>query len=499
MIGNRWVLAAVTACTCMVAIDTTILPVSLPTIQREMAISFMQQQWIVNAYNLSLVALVIEGARMGERLGYRSTFIAGLILFVLASALCGLSETGWWFIVNRFIQGIGGALLIPSMDKILGYTFPPPERSRAIALNVSAAALCLIIGPCVGGALTQFVSWRFIFWMNVPIAFFALACARFVPTLPRKQVPLQVLEFFAFSLGCMGLVIGLMEGRNLGWDSAATWSLLTCGILSLFLFFLHMRTQEYPFLQISFLKNLQLAASVGSTFFLALIMVVVLFWTLYFQNVLHYPPITAGIVTAFAILPIIILSPLAVVILKKATLKIPVAFGFFILAATLCWLALHPLPAKLSTLFYLAAVFGVGLSFILAPCAIVAANEIPEEDRSKLSSLGSTLRQFATALGLAAQAVLFVHIRENGFQGLMRSNPETADLPVPEFYGLLENSPISKTALSQLPANVAKIVTDDSIHSYISGFISVNLFAALLCLLGAVFALILFKKMPYNN
>ncbi len=492
----KWIFGAILACTCMLAIDATVLPVSLPTIQREMSISFMEQQWIVNAYNLSLAAFVIAGARMGDRLGHRITFIIGLTVFTIASALCGLSETGWWFIVNRFIQGIGGALLTPSMNTILYHSFPREQRSRIVAANLSISSLCLLIAPCLGGALTQYLSWRYIFWMNLPIAFFALYCTRFLPVLPYRQLPFQIWEFLTFAFGCLGLIIGLMEGRTWGWNSITTLGLLSLSFVSFICFFLHMKKQESPFLQLSFLKNQQLRAALGSVFILTMIQCVILFWTLYLQNILHRSPLMTGIIAAFVVLPVVILSFPTLVWAKRITLKIPVALGFFLIGIQSIWFCLNPTPSQVSTLYYMAILFGIALSLILVPCAVVSMNELSEEDQSKVSSVTSTMRQFATALGLAAMAVLFVIVREEKFDAHLKQ--EKISLDSSTYHNLLENTKPAKDALSQLPDSTAKLVIQDYTLAYTDGFMSVNVFTALLSLIGAIFAILSFKKTVYS-
>ena len=184
-----WILAAMTTAISMIFVDITVLPVVLPTLQRELLISDLELQWILNSYTLVLAVLVLAGGRIGDMWGLKKSFCFGTVTFALGSALCGLSHSGWWMIFSRTLQGVGGAFLLPATQGIIMFHFPPHQRGKAVGLFVSIGSIFLALGPLIGGALTTWASWRFVFWINLPIAAAGLLLTLYTAGRP----------FFAFS------------------------------------------------------------------------------------------------------------------------------------------------------------------------------------------------------------------------------------------------------------------------------------------------------------
>src|SRR2546430_3695351 len=170
--GNRkwWTLAAMCFALFMIMLDNTVVNVALPSIQKDLGASLSSLEWTVNAYTLTFAVLLVTGGRLGDIFGRRRMFLFGVVVFAVSSAAIGLAPTEGWLVAGRAIQGIGGAFMMPGTLSIISNTFPPPERRRAIGTSAGVSALALALGPAVGGALTEYVSWRAGFFLHLPVA-----------------------------------------------------------------------------------------------------------------------------------------------------------------------------------------------------------------------------------------------------------------------------------------------------------------------------------------
>ncbi len=354
---------------------------------------------------------------------------------------------------DRSLERIGAALLSPSAETILYSSFPPDKRAKAIALNVGIGYFFLALGPFLGGILTQYASWRYAFWLNLPIAAFAFISAYYMPVLKKQKRSFEWIGFLTFSLGSVSIVYTLMEGRAWGWSSYQTLITLAFSILMFSILIIHSKKIEKPFLDLTFFKKRYLTAALGSTLFITFIIMIVLIWTIYFQNILNRTPLEAGMVALVAILPVIVFSTFTVKLMNKLGPSIIISSGFLIIGIALCSLSAYPTVQSLIPLFYIAFAFGSGASLIIAPTTVVFANETPVEHRSTMSSSTSTFRNFATSIGMATFAGLFAsihHISLNDQRGEIAAN--------------------------------------------IDAFRAVNLFAAAVAVLAAIFAAFYFRK-----
>src|SRR3954471_12528004 len=174
-----WTLGAMCFALFMMMLDNTVVNVALPSIQRELGASLSSLEWTVNAYTLSFAVLLVTGGRLGDIFGRRRMFLGGVVMFAASSALIGLAPTQGWLVAGRALQGTGAAFMMPGTLSIISNTFPPAERGRAIGTWAGVSALALAIGPAVGGALTEYVSWRAIFFLTLPVAVGAIVVTLF--------------------------------------------------------------------------------------------------------------------------------------------------------------------------------------------------------------------------------------------------------------------------------------------------------------------------------
>src|SRR5436309_6111870 len=215
--GNRrwWTLVAMCFALFMIMLDNTVVNVALPSIQRDLHANLSALEWTINAYTLSFAVLLVTGGRLGDIFGRRRAFLVGVVVFALSSAAIGLAPSDGALIAGRAVQGIGAALMMPATLSIITNAFPPQERGKAIGTWAGVSALALAIGPVVGGFLTESVSWRAIFFLNLPVAVGAVVVTLFAAHESRDETVERVVDIpgiVALSAGLTALVLALVEG-----------------------------------------------------------------------------------------------------------------------------------------------------------------------------------------------------------------------------------------------------------------------------------------------
>src|SRR5512142_2188627 len=234
---QRWVLGLSAVASFMVVLDLLVVATALPTIQRHLGASLADLEWTVNAYTLSFAVLLMTGAALGDRLGRRRIFAAGLVLFAAASAACALASSVGMLVIARTVQGAGAAMIMPTALALLNAAFPPERRGWATGVYGSVTALAVVLGPVLGGAVTQGMAWPWIFWINVPIA--VLAAPLVVSQVPDSRGAAARVDLAGLLLGGLsatGLVWALVRGNSAGWGSAETVGAAMLGVGALVAF-----------------------------------------------------------------------------------------------------------------------------------------------------------------------------------------------------------------------------------------------------------------------
>src|SRR6476469_6115774 len=236
--GNRkwWTLAAMCFALFMIMLDHTVVNGALPSSQRDLHASISSLEWTVNAYTLTFAVFLVTGGRMGDIFGRRTMFLFGVVTFALSSAFIGFAPTQEVLVIGRAIQGIGAAFMMPGTLSIISDAFPPHERGRAIGTWAGVSGLALAIGPVVGGALTEYVSWRAIFFLNLPVAVGAVAVTLFAAHESRDESTRHSIDWpgiFTISTGLTALVLALIEGNSWGWTSPEIVALLATAVVGL--------------------------------------------------------------------------------------------------------------------------------------------------------------------------------------------------------------------------------------------------------------------------
>ena len=402
------VLAVVAVAQFMVILDATVVNVALPTIRRDLGFSEQNLSWVLNAYTLMFGGFLLLGGRAADRLGRRRLFVAGIALFSGASLVCGLAQSEGMLLVARGAQGLGGAMVSPAALSIILTTFAEgPDRNRALAVWGSIAGAGGAAGVLLGGVIVQAISWRWVFFINVPIGATALALtARIVPESRSAAAADRGYDAggaIAITLGTMALVFTLIKADSWGWGSGKTIAgFATAAVLIAAFVFIEQRHPD-PLVPLRIFSNRSLAASdVTMLLVAAALFGMFYFCTLYLQQVLGYSALKTGVSYLPFSLTLIAASALASRVVDRFTPKPVLVTGLLITTAGFIVLTQasgqgdyvsHVLPA------FLIMAIGLGMSFV--PITIAATTGVAPEDSGLASGLLNTTQQVGGSLGLA--------------------------------------------------------------------------------------------------
>lgn len=399
---KKWLgFLALTPAMAMIFLDQTILPVALPTIQKELGATDLGLQWSVNIYLLMIAIFVLIGGKLSDRIGHQKVCLLGILCFAISSALCGFSLNMLTLIGARALQGIGASLIFPSQTALLNLIVRPEERGRIMGLNVSIGSIFLMLGPLIGGYLTEMVSWRWIFFVNLPIAAIGLLLIKlYLPDPKPGNEKIDLWGFLYFALGGSSLIIAVMQGQMWGWFSWKIGALLFVSITHFFLLFRRERRISSPFLDLRLFKNSTFAAINVSISVTQFILMITVFRAIYFQENLGYTPSETGLLTFFSTAPILFLSPLGGYLSDKASPKLPIAIGYVSLIVSFFGLGFFSTPGLVGLMSYL-LLFGIGVPLIFTPSYSSAMGAIPQKKIGVAFGMVAALRNFAATLGLA--------------------------------------------------------------------------------------------------
>jgi EmrB/QacA subfamily drug resistance transporter len=412
--GSRnLVLAAMIFAVSMTFIDQTIVSIAAPNIQKELGLTATGVQWAINAYLLTLAAFFAFGGRLADTVGHRKMVTLGVIVFALASALCGLTPKGslaeTWLIVFRAIQGVGGAIMFPAALAIVVQTFPLRERGKALALFFGIAGGLTAVGPALGGFLTQW-TWRAIFWVNVPVAVIALILIVLAkPVTEYRPAPIDFRGLVVLASGVALSIVGFQQSATWGWSDARTIGCIVVGALLLVAFgFLELRTQS-PLIDIRIFRirpflveNLVLGTS-------NLVFIPVFFFASeYAQIALGKSASSASLLLLWFFLGFVTAAQIGGRMLDRIGAKRPVVVGCA-LAAVGFWLwatKVTSLDSGKNVPWIILA--GAGMGFMLGPASTDAVNRASRLSYGEATGITQTVRNYAASLGLALLGSLSV-------------------------------------------------------------------------------------------
>jgi EmrB/QacA subfamily drug resistance transporter len=410
-----WLLATMTGALSMIMIDQTVVSVALPTMQRELDLSAAGVQWVVNAYLLALAVLVALGGRLADLIGAERTFRFGATVFVLASALCGLADSETTIILARGLQGVGGAMLVPSTGALIINAFGRSERGKAMGIYTGLSMVFLALGPLVGGMLTQSVSWRAVFFINLPIGLLIVTAAHFtLPRRPRLPIPRAAIDWVGIPLliGALGsLVLALMQGQTWGWSSPAIIGLFGASALLAPTFLLWEGRVPAPLVRLSLyrLQNFGPDSAILAGVQFALVGAS-LFGAVWSQQVLGFSAIRAGLGMLPLTLPLLVAAPLAGRLYDRVGPRPILTAGSALISVGLAWLAfkLPDLDYRWLIPGYIA--MGAGIGMTISPATTDALGVAAPGERSQASGITQTVRQVGGGVGIAILGAIVAHV-----------------------------------------------------------------------------------------
>ena len=406
-----WILAATILGSGMAFIDQTAAPVALPTIQGELGATAVDAQWIVAAYTLFLAALVLVGGSLGDHLGRRRAFAIGVGLFAVASALCGFAQNPEQLIAARAVQGVGGALLVPNSLAIIGASFEEARRGKAIGTWTSLTSVTLILGPVLGGYLAEHVSWRGVFFINVPLAMATLAIALW--RVPESRDPeARRMDFsgaLLATLGLGGVVFGLLESSRSGLWNPLVAGALVVGMVALMAFLLVEGRGREPMMPLSLFRSRNFAGANAFTLLFYFALGGMLFFLpLNLIQVQGYSATAAGAAIVPAILVLSLLSRYTESLTDRYGARFPLMLGPAIAAAGFALFALSGVESGSywTTFFPAAVVLGVGLALQASAVTTVVLNSVGAKHSGLASAINNAFSQTAGLLAIAVLGVL---------------------------------------------------------------------------------------------
>jgi EmrB/QacA subfamily drug resistance transporter len=406
-----WTFAITSIALFMVVLDNLVVSTALPVIRVDLGASLEQLEWTVNAYTLTFAVFLLTGAALGDRFGRKRLFMLGVALFTGASAAAALAPSADWLIAARSVQGIGGAIVTPLTLTILSAAVSRERRGAALGAWSGIAGLAVAMGPLIGGAVVDGISWQWIFWLNVPIGIILLPLATRLTEShgPDKALDLPGLALVSF--GLLGIVWGLVNGNADGWSSPAiVGTLVAGGVLLAGFVGWEFRARE-PMLPMRFFRNRAFAAANGASLLMYFGMFGSIFLlTQFFQTAQGYSPLESGLrVLPWTAMPMVV-APIAGALSDRIGGRPFMALGLTLQAIGLGWIA----AVSNATVGYESFVgpfilSGIGMGMFFAPVANVVLSAVRPEEEGKASGANNAIREVGGVLGVAVLASIFAH------------------------------------------------------------------------------------------
>ena len=405
-----WAIAVTGIAQFMAGLDNLVVTMALPVIRERLHASLGALEWTVNAYTLTFAVLLLAGAAIGDRFGRRRTFLFGIGLFTVASAVSALAPNVSVLIAARALQGAGGALIVPLSLTLLSAAVEPARRNVALGIWGAIGGLAVAVGPLVGGAVIQGFSWQWIFWLNVPIGLALLPLARV--RLNESHGPARTLDLRGLALvstGLLGVVFGLVRGGAAGWGSDEVVGSMLAGALLLVAFVVAERRSAAPMLPLRLFSRREFSAVNGVALFMSFGMFGSIFLLAQFlQTVQHYSPLMAGVRTLpWTAMPILI-APLAGGLVGRVGGRVLVGLGLSLQAIGLAWLAFVTTPTTPYLDFVIPFVLsGIGMSLFFVPVASLVLASVGKADEGIASGANNAIRELGGVLGVSVLAAVF--------------------------------------------------------------------------------------------
>jgi EmrB/QacA subfamily drug resistance transporter len=412
--GHRtlWTFAITSIALFMTTLDNLVVTMALPTIQRDLHASISGLEWTVNAYTLTFAVLLLMGAALGDRFGRKRLFLIGIGIFTLGSAAAALAPSIGALIAARALQGVGGAIVTPLTLTLLTEAVPAERRGLALGAWGGISGLGVALGPLVGGAVVQGISWQWIFWLNVPLGLLVLPMG--MARLRESRGPSMRLDLPGVAIvtaGALGLVWGLVRANQQGWTSPEIVGSLAAGVALLVGFVAWELRTSAPMLPMRLFKNRTFSAANGASLLMFFGMFGSIFLlSQYLQNVQGYSPLQAGIRTLpWTGMPMIV-APIAGALTDRIGGKPFLVAGLGLQAIALAWMAAVLSPTVPYTEVVAPfALAGIGMGLFFAPVATLIMSSVRLIEAGQASGANNAIRELGGVFGVAVLASIFAH------------------------------------------------------------------------------------------
>jgi EmrB/QacA subfamily drug resistance transporter len=408
---SRWLaLTAITIVSFLLLLEDTAVSVALPDIRRELGVELTGLEWVVNAYTLALAVLVLPAGKVADAYGRRRTFVAGLVIFTVASLLAGLATSGGTLIAARALQGAGAAFTASAALSIISVSFPEQERGAALGVWAGASAVGLAAGPVAGAMLTEMFGWPWVFLVNVPLGVLAAVTARLL--IPESsagvnghRLPWPAVLIWAGAL--LSLVMALTQAATVGWLASEVVTLGLAGTALLGALVVVERRAKRRLIEPSLLRSRQtVGANVLSLLSTAVMCNLFFFIALYLQLVLGYGTMAAGTALLPLTAAIVLVSPLAGRLSDRVGRRAPIVTGMLLLAVGLIVLSRLDERSELPLIMAGLALAGIGIGFTTSPITAAALDDAPAEAAGESGGLLNTSRMIGLSLGIATMGAI---------------------------------------------------------------------------------------------
>jgi EmrB/QacA subfamily drug resistance transporter len=492
-----WTLIAVSVATFMLLLDITVVNVALPSIREDLGASFTDLQWVVDAYALTLAALVLTAGSLADRLGRRRLFGAGLAIFSVSSLLCALAPDPTFLNLARALQGVGGAVMFAVSLALIAQEFPAGrERGTAMGMYGATIGVAVAIGPLVGGALTDGLGWESIFYLNVPVGAAAIAITylRLRESRDPNATRIDWPGVATFSSALFLLVLALVRGNDEGWGSSLIVSLFVGAAVLLAAFVAIERRVAEPMLPLGLFRRraftgVQIAALAVSGSMFALF----LYLTLYLQNYLGLTPFEAGVRYLPITLASFIAAPIAGALLSRVPARAMMSAGLAASGVGLLLMSGIEAGDEWTTLLGGFLVAGGGVGLLNPVIADVALSVVPKEQSGMAAGINDTFRQLGVALGIAVWGAILVG-RGADKVAELTAGTSAAGGDHPRELVEAASSGNLQHALSGFPPDARHSVSSAAGEGFLTGLNGVLTLGALVAFAGAVLALWLVRE-----
>jgi EmrB/QacA subfamily drug resistance transporter len=492
-----WTLLAVSVATFMLLLDITVVNVALPSIREDLGASFTDLQWVVDAYALTLAALVLTAGSLADRFGRRRLFVAGLAIFSGASLLCALAPDPTFLNLARAVQGIGGAIMFAVSLALIAQEFTAGrERGTAMGIYGATIGVAVAIGPLLGGALTDSLGWESIFYLNVPIGIGAIAITYLKvresrdPNATRVDWP----GVATFSAALFLLVLALVRGNDEGWGSTLIVSLLAgAGVLMAAFLAVERRVPE-PMLPLELFRRpaftgVQLAAFAISSSIFALF----LYLTLYLQNYLGLSPFQAGVRYLPITVGSFVAAPIAGALLSRVQARLMLTVGLVGVGVGLLLMGGIDAGSDWTTLLGGFLVAGAAVGLINPVIADVAVSVVPKERSGMAAGINDTFRQVGVAVGIAVWGAVFVGRGAHKVGELTAGTPMASDGHPRQLVEAASTGNLDQ-ALQAVPPSARHAVAGAAREGFLAGLNDVLMLGGFVSFAGAVLAMWLVRE-----